>query len=91
MLHHPTHLIIILRLRLLCLARRALVIFLSIALTIRGAPIVEIHSLLALSVIQFLWLGPINVICLQVLELILLRLWLLLDIIIISLCPVIDS
>ena len=53
MLHHPTHLIVILRLRLwlLRLARRALVIFLGMALPARRAPVVEIHSLLALAVI----------------------------------------
>ena len=55
MLHHSTHLIVILRLRLrlwlLGLARRALVIFLGMALPARRAPVVEIHSLLALAVI----------------------------------------
>ena len=90
MLHHPAHLIVILGQRLLRLARRGLVIFLRMALATRRTPVVEIHSLLALSIIQFLWLGTINVICLQVLKLILLWLRLLLDVIIISLCPVID-
>ena len=51
MLHHPAHLIVILRLGLLRLARRALVIFLRMALATRRAPVVEIHSLLALAVI----------------------------------------
>jgi hypothetical protein len=92
MLHHSTHLIVILRLRLwlLGLARRALVIFLGMALPARRAPIVEIHSLLALAVIKFLRLGTINVIRLQILKLILLWLRLLLDVVVIPLCPVID-
>jgi hypothetical protein len=51
MLHHPAHLVVILRLWLLRLARRALVIFLGMALPARRAPVVEIHSLLALAVI----------------------------------------
>ena len=51
MLHHPAHLIVILGLRLLRLARRGLVILLRMALATRRAPVVEIHSLLALAVI----------------------------------------
>jgi hypothetical protein len=51
MLHHPPHLIVILWLGLLWLAGRALVIFLRMALATRRAPVVEIHSLLALAVI----------------------------------------
>jgi hypothetical protein len=53
MLHHPAHLIVILWLWLLCLARRALFIFLRIALAVLfAAPtIVVIHSLLALAII----------------------------------------
>ncbi len=55
MLHHPAHLIVILWLGLwlLCLARRALFIFLGIALAVLfAAPtIVIIHPLLALAVI----------------------------------------
>lgn len=51
MLHHPAHLIVILGLGLLGLAGRALVIFLRMALATRRAPVVEIHSLLALAVI----------------------------------------